>query len=84
MNKATDDFVEVPTWIRLLDGKRWFGGRGLSRRDFNVLEAFCLVSAAVVLVLSFLVGSASAARLLRTGCFLELWSCPVSVDTLLS
>jgi transcriptional regulator with XRE-family HTH domain len=72
VNKATDDFVEAPRWARLLDGKRWFGGRGLRRRDFYVVEAFCLVCAAVVLVLSFQVSSSSAARLLRTGCFLEL------------
>ena len=72
MNKTTVDFVEVPRWVRLLDGKRWFGGRGLSRRDFHVVEAFCLGCGAVVFALSFLVGSSVVAKLLRTACFLEL------------
>lgn len=72
MDKATDDFVEVPRWVRLLDGKRWFGGRGLSRRDFHVVEVFCLGCGAVAFALSFLVGSSTAAKLLRTGGLIEL------------
>ena len=26
VNNSTDDFVEIPRWVRLLDGRRWFGG----------------------------------------------------------
>jgi transcriptional regulator with XRE-family HTH domain len=71
MDKPTDDFVEIPRWVRFLDGKRWFGGLGLSRRNVHVIEAFCLACAVLVFAGSFLVGS-SAAKTLRTAGFIEL------------
>ena len=70
-NKSTDYFVEIPRWVRLLDGKRWFRGRGLSRRDVHVIEVFCLAGALLVFAASFLVGS-SAAKVLRIAGFIEL------------
>ena len=27
VNKTTDDFVEVPRWVRILDDTRWLGGK---------------------------------------------------------
>jgi hypothetical protein len=81
MNNTTDDFAEIPRWVRLLDGKRWFGGRGLSRRNYQVVEAFCLGCAVVVFVSSFLIGSSAAAKALRTAGFLELaCACLVSAN----
>ena len=54
VSNSTDDFVEIPRWLRLLDGRRWFGGRGLSRRDVVVIEAFCVMCAVIALAASFL------------------------------
>jgi hypothetical protein len=45
VNRSTEDFVEIPRWVRLLDGRRWFGGPGLSRRDVHLIEAFCVACA---------------------------------------
>jgi transcriptional regulator with XRE-family HTH domain len=72
MNKSTEDFVEIPRWVRLLDGKRWFGGPGLSRRDVHVIEAFCLACAVIVFAASFMVASNATAKVLRTCAFLAL------------
>ena len=72
VNKPEDDFVEIPRWVRLLDGKRWFGGRGLSRRDVRVIEALCLGCAVICFAASFLVASSVAAKVLRTGGVIEL------------
>ena len=72
MNNSTDDFVEIPRWVRLLDGKRWFGGAGLSRRNFYVVEAFCLGCAVIVFAGSFLVASNAIAKVLRTIGFIEV------------
>jgi hypothetical protein len=81
MNKSTDDFVEIPRWVRLLDGKRWFGGPGLSRRDIHVIEAFCLACAVIVFVVSVMVASNATAKVLRTSAFLALvWGYLVSVN----
>ena len=55
MSKSTEDFVEIPRWLRVLDGKRWFGGAGLSRRDVHIVEAFCLSCTVIVFAASFLV-----------------------------
>jgi transcriptional regulator with XRE-family HTH domain len=72
MNGSTDDFVEIPRWVRLLDGKRWFGGPGLSRADVHVIEAFCLACAVIVFAASFIVAANASAKVLRTCAFLGL------------
>lgn len=54
VSNSTDDFVEIPRWLRLLDGRRWFGGRGLSRGDVLIIEAFCVMCAVIALAASFL------------------------------
>jgi hypothetical protein len=64
MAKPRDNFAEIPRWVRLLDAKRWFGGAGFSRRDFRVVEAFCLSCALVVFAAYFLTHSPIAARIL--------------------
>lgn len=38
MNRSTDDFVEVPRWVRRLNDAFWFGGLCASRRGIRVLE----------------------------------------------
>jgi transcriptional regulator with XRE-family HTH domain len=65
MNRSMEDFVEIPKWVRLLDGKRWFGGSGLSRRDVQVIEALCLACAVIVVAMSLMVASNATASVLR-------------------
>lgn len=72
VNKSTDEFVEIPRWARLLDGTRWFGGPGLSRRDVHLIEAFCVACAVIVFAGSFLVASDATAKALRSLAFVEL------------
>ena len=72
MNSSTEDFFEIPRWLRLLDGKRWFGGPGLSRRDLHIIEAFCVACAIIVIAGSFVVASNSTAKVLGTIGFIEL------------
>jgi DNA-binding XRE family transcriptional regulator len=70
--RSPDDYVEIPTWVRILDGKRWCGGPGLSRSDLHVVEAFCVGCAVVVFAGSFLVGAHAVANLLRTATVSEV------------
>jgi len=72
MNNSTEDFFEIPRWVRLLDGKRWFGGPGLSRPDLHLIEAFCVGCAIILVAGSFVVASNSTAKVLGTIGFLEL------------
>jgi hypothetical protein len=80
VSNSTDDFVEIPRWIRLMDGRRWFGGPGLSRRDVLLIEAFCVVCSVITFVASFLVTENARAFLARmsviplVGCYLTVWS----------
>jgi transcriptional regulator with XRE-family HTH domain len=70
MNQPTDDFVEVPTWVRLFKnagGGRWMGAKPLSRRQAYVEEALCVSGGVVFLVASFLFTSSSTATVLRVG-----------------
>jgi transcriptional regulator with XRE-family HTH domain len=55
VKQSTDEFVEIPRWVRLLNDKLWFGGPRLSRRDFLVIEAMCVVFAVIAVTVSFLV-----------------------------
>jgi len=55
VNQPTDEFVEIPRWLRLLHDRLWFGGPRLSRRDFLVIEALCGVFAVIAITVSFLV-----------------------------
>jgi hypothetical protein len=72
MSNSSEDFVEIPRWVRLLDGKLWFGGPGLSRRDLHLIEAFCLGCAIIVIAGSFVVASNSLAKVLGTIGFIEV------------
>jgi len=72
MKNSTDDFIEIPRWVRLLDGKRWLGGPGLSRRDLHLIEAFCVGCAIVVISASFVVVSKSTAKVLAAIGFIEV------------
>ena len=69
VKQSTDEFIEIPRWIRLLHDRLWFGGPRWSRRDFLVVEALCLVLAVIVLAASFLAehASASAVRMVAIG-----------------
>jgi transcriptional regulator with XRE-family HTH domain len=81
VNRPTDEFVEIPRWVRLLSDRRWFGGRGLSRRDVLIVEAFCAVCALGVFAGSFLITEAAKASGFRliaiaplVGCYLTALS----------
>lgn len=63
---ATDDFVEIPRWVRVLNA--WpFEGPRLQRREIHRIEASCIAAAALVFLVSFLVASESTAGAVRTG-----------------
>lgn len=55
MNESTDEFIEIPRWVRVLRDGLWFGGPRLRRRDFLVIEALCLVFALIPFGASFFV-----------------------------
>lgn len=65
VNPSTDEFVEIPRWIRLLHDRLWFGGRRWRRRDFLVIEALCLVFAVIPFAASFLVPEHARASAVR-------------------
>jgi transcriptional regulator with XRE-family HTH domain len=72
MSESSSEFVEIPTWVRLLDGKRWFGGPGLSRRDLCVVEMFCLAGAIANLAGWLLTASGEKARMFGEVGFLSV------------
>jgi transcriptional regulator with XRE-family HTH domain len=65
MSGSPDAFVEIPTWVRLLDGKRWFGGANFGRRDIHGVEIFCLACTAGNFAGCFLTASTDHARVFR-------------------
>lgn len=72
MNKPTDDFVEIPRWVRLTNDRLWFGGPRLSRRDVHLIEALCIGCAILVFAASFLVASDMTANVVRAGAVVTL------------
>lgn len=70
VNKSTDEFVEIPRWVRLWINAAWYGGPHPSRRQAHILEALCIVGGVVVLAASFLVTSGFMTTVSRvTGSF---------------
>ena len=53
VKKSTDEFVEIPRWVRLMSGAHWFGGPGLSRKNVLFLEAFCMACTVLALAVAF-------------------------------
>lgn len=77
---STDEFVEVPRWIRL-STPRWYGGPHLSRRDHLVIEAIFIVCAVIAFAASFLVTKDRLANALL-GCAIALLvACYISAVT---
>lgn len=72
VNKTTDEFVEIPRWVRLMDDTRWFGSPGPSRRDAHLLEAIIAGGAVILFVASLLITSDGGARVLRVGAVIEI------------
>lgn len=66
MNKSGNAYVEIPRWVRLMSDKLHFGGQRLSRRDFRLVEAFCIACAMIVFALSLLITESPTAQMLRT------------------
>ncbi len=66
------DFVEIPRWVRILSDRCRFGGPGLSRQDFRVLERLLIVCAVILFAVSFAVGSGAKAQVVRMGAFVEV------------
>jgi transcriptional regulator with XRE-family HTH domain len=82
MNKSTDDFVEIPRWVRLLNSGLWYEGPRPSRRQAYILEAFAIGSGIAFLVASFLVPSDFVATLFRVaGSFSLVCSYGLSVTS---
>jgi transcriptional regulator with XRE-family HTH domain len=72
VNKPTDDFVEIPRWVRLLDDTRWFGSPGPSRKDAHLIEAIIVGAAVALFVASLFVTSDGVAKILRVGAVIEM------------
>jgi transcriptional regulator with XRE-family HTH domain len=76
VNQPTDEFVEIPRWLRLMHDKLWFGGPRLSRRDFLVVEALCVGLAVVALAVAFMVPqNAKGAAAIRLVAILPVACC---------
>lgn len=67
MKKSTDEFIEIPRWLRLMSDSRWFGGRGLSRRDALRIEVLCAACTAVAFAMVFLAKEEARPDLVYTG-----------------
>jgi hypothetical protein len=68
MKQSTDDFVEIPRWVRLFKSASsggWMGAKPLGRREAHVQEAFCVGGGVAFLIASFVFSSASVATALR-------------------
>jgi transcriptional regulator with XRE-family HTH domain len=75
LNKSTDEFVEIPRWVRLLNGEGWFNGPSPSRREAHALEALLAGCAILLFTLSLLVTSDLLVTLFRGGALFELVCC---------
>jgi hypothetical protein len=81
VNNPTEEFIEIPRWVRFMSDRFNFGGPRLKRRDFLIVEALCIAFAAIALLASFLVSEHAKQAVLRllatfplAGCYLTALS----------
>ncbi|MGH6754143.1 MAG: helix-turn-helix domain-containing protein [Bradyrhizobium sp.] len=72
VDKAAEDFIEIPRWARLMNDRLYFGGQRLSRRDFHLVEWACLAIAVIVFAASFLVTEEARAHWVRMGALVAM------------
>ncbi len=72
MKLSTDDFVEIPRWVRVFTDGRWIGSQPISRRQAHVHEAICMSLGIAFLVASFLVSNAGLATVVRVAAAFSL------------
>lgn len=66
---SSEDFVEIPRWVRLFrDASRgeWMGAKPRSRRQAHLEEAFCIGGGLIFLAASFFVSRFPVATVMRT------------------
>ena len=78
---STDEYVEIPRWIRL-STPHWYGGPHLSQRDHLVIEAMFLVCAVIVFTASFLVTKDRLANPFLGCAIVLLVACYITVVTI--
>jgi len=74
VSNPTDEFVEIPRWVRLLSDRLWFGGPRLNRRDTLWIEALCIACAVVAFAGSFLASDPARATV-RASTIVTLLCC---------
>ena len=72
VNQSTDEFIEIPRWVRLLKDRFWFGGPRLRRLDILLIEAFCIVGAVMTLAVSILVPLGARVSVVRVSAVVPL------------
>jgi transcriptional regulator with XRE-family HTH domain len=71
--KKSEDYVEVPRWVRQLSsGMFWRGAPQASRRQALTAEAVCMGIGIAMLIISFVSASPFAATLFRLGAAFNL------------
>lgn len=68
VNPSTDDFLEIPRWVRLFSNASrgaWMGAKPHSRRQAQLAEFFCIGGGVIFLTASFFVHQTPIATALR-------------------
>jgi hypothetical protein len=55
MQQSTEDFVEVPRWVRLMSDGTWLGIPPMSRKQILISEAYAAGSGLLFLIASFVI-----------------------------
>jgi transcriptional regulator with XRE-family HTH domain len=72
MNTPTDDFVEIPRWVRRLNSGLWYEGPGPSRRQAHILEACAMGCGIIFLATSIFVSLHLVATVFRVAASFSL------------
>jgi transcriptional regulator with XRE-family HTH domain len=76
-NNATEEFVEIPRWIRIMNGEGLHKSMkpALSRRDAYLMEAIFLGIGIAFFVASLLIDTERTAQIMRFGAAVVLVAC---------
>lgn len=74
MKQSTEDFVEIPRWVRLFSDGSWLGIPPMTRRQAHIGEAIAMGFGVTLLVASFFVTWDFMANVFRVGAVFTLVS----------
>jgi transcriptional regulator with XRE-family HTH domain len=71
-DKSADEFVEIPRWVRILEGTQFFGSPRPNRPNVHLIETIVIATSVIFFGASLLTTPDGLTKIFRVGAIIEL------------